>query len=99
MKSFRMQVSILAAVVFVCLAAVAIAASGKLVTSRPSPRARLPMKPAAATKADAASDKAIAAIDAQIAAAKVNKGAQGWKMNLPMPKAVTFTPGKVFACA
>jgi cyclophilin family peptidyl-prolyl cis-trans isomerase len=88
MKSFRMQVSILAAVALVSIAAVAIAASGKP-GDKPAAAAGAP-KPAAAT------DKAIVAIDAQIAAAKVNKGAQGWKMNLPMPKAVAFTAGKQY---
>ena len=86
MKSFRLTLAALAAVT--CLAAVAFAAA---------PAAK-PTKPAAAAKKPAAAgaDKAMAAIDAQVAAAKVDKTKPNWKLQLPQPTAVTFTPGKQY---
>ncbi len=91
MKSFRMTLAALAAVT--CLAAVAFASEG----AKPAQ----PAKPAAAKKPAAAAaaagvDKAMTAIDAQVAAAKVDKSKPNWKLQLPMPKAVAFTPGKEY---
>jgi peptidyl-prolyl cis-trans isomerase B (cyclophilin B) len=41
-------------------------------------------------------DPAIGAIEAQIAAAKVDKSVSGWRTHLPLPTAVTFTPGRSY---
>jgi peptidyl-prolyl cis-trans isomerase B (cyclophilin B) len=46
--------------------------------------------------ASAGSDPAITAIDGQIAAASVDKTAAGWRTHLPLPTAVTFTPGRSY---
>ncbi|MFN8587449.1 MAG: peptidylprolyl isomerase [Candidatus Eisenbacteria bacterium] len=89
MKSFRMTFA--AAATLVCLAAVAFAAA-------PAGKPAQPTKPAAAAKkpAAAAADKAMAAIDAQVAAVKVDRSNPNWKLQLPQPKAVAFTPGKQY---
>ena len=92
MKRFSLQLSILAAAVFVSCAAVALASDAATPPAKPA------AKPAVAAAKPAAGplDKAVAAIDAQILAGKVNKSAQGWKGALPMPKVVAFTPGKQY---
>jgi peptidyl-prolyl cis-trans isomerase B (cyclophilin B) len=51
---------------------------------------------AGAVAASAGGDPAILAIDGQIAAASVDRTMAGWRTHLPLPTAVTFTPGRSY---